>query len=243
MTRLDRDRADGYKSSHDISCYDGYMTTLIGDPDAPTSTAAALVAAVSGAGWSRLAPSPRMARHPVRRPPDGRGVARRHQHRRRRPTTVPPRRPRRRDASPGGPDRPSRSGVWEPTGDHTAILMFSTQVDVGDGQIATLTVRAAVDVDASGTGCTGESTVEQVGCGRCRVRPDGTHPGRRDPHRRGTDGADGVAGLLNTPTDRRSSLESDTEVSDGSRDGWACDGAVRHQGGCRYRGATIHRAT
>ena len=65
-------------------------------------------------------------------------------------------------------------GVWEPTGDHSAALTFTAQVDVGDGQVATLTVRAAVEIDGSGAGWTGEATVEQTG-------PDGSASGQMGP--------------------------------------------------------------
>jgi hypothetical protein len=54
-------------------------------------------------------------------------------------------------------------GVWAPTSAQTADLTIAAQVDVGDGQVATITVRANVTMDPAGDGWTGEASVERVG--------------------------------------------------------------------------------
>jgi hypothetical protein len=47
-------------------------------------------------------------------------------------------------------------------------------VDVGDGKVATITVRATVTVASSGDGWTGEASVEQT-------RPDGSSTAQMGP--------------------------------------------------------------
>lgn len=53
-------------------------------------------------------------------------------------------------------------GVWEPTDDDAVALTITAQVDVGDGKVATMTVRGAVTVDPAGDAWSGEATVEQM---------------------------------------------------------------------------------
>ena len=53
-------------------------------------------------------------------------------------------------------------GVWEPTGDDAAALTIAAQIDVGDGRIATVTLRAEVALDPGGDAWTAEATVERV---------------------------------------------------------------------------------
>jgi hypothetical protein len=53
-------------------------------------------------------------------------------------------------------------GVWQPTADNTADLTIAAQVDVGDGRIATITLRAGVTLDPGGDAWTAEATVENL---------------------------------------------------------------------------------
>lgn len=65
-------------------------------------------------------------------------------------------------------------GVWEPTGDDAAALTITDQIDMGDGKVATVTVRGAVTLDPAGDGWTAEATVEQND-------PGGTASGQMGP--------------------------------------------------------------
>jgi hypothetical protein len=53
-------------------------------------------------------------------------------------------------------------GAWAPTSAQTADLTIAAQVDMGDGQVATITVRANVTMDPAGDAWTGEASVERV---------------------------------------------------------------------------------
>lgn len=53
-------------------------------------------------------------------------------------------------------------GVWEPTGDDAAAVTITAQSDVGEGQIATGTVRGTVTLDPSGETWIAEATSEWI---------------------------------------------------------------------------------
>ncbi len=53
-------------------------------------------------------------------------------------------------------------GVWQPTGDDAAALTITAQIDVGNGAVATATVRAEVTLDPAGDAWTAEATTEHV---------------------------------------------------------------------------------
>lgn len=53
-------------------------------------------------------------------------------------------------------------GVWAPTDEDSVALTIPAQVDIGNGQVATMTVRGVVDVAADGATWAGQASVEQV---------------------------------------------------------------------------------